>query len=334
MQVRAFRQLIVMIAVLAAAGCAQKVRVPVQLPAASVDAMHLRTVSVAQFDGDPYGIVADTVESFLTQIRVDHRPWFTVIQPRSGERVSPRVAGRMSSAPDFAVYSGQVTEWDMPSEYYTDTEEVCVLRDKRKCLQWETRTIPCLKRSAAFGAIVRVASVQTGQVVFSVYIDGAAKDSGCGDGIAYVDPEVELMGTAMARAFVKLDCQFAPCVVMRDLELMSETDGLSTKEAKARFKAAYDYAIEAQGAGFKVACSEWIKLATVQMEETVPLFFNVAACHEVNGEFDQAMDYLNRAKTMHVGINPEIEDAIANIHQAQIRSEVVKQQMRRAGPGS
>lgn len=325
--------------VLAVTGCAQRMLVPVQMPAASVDAMHLRTVAVAQIQGDPSGEVAGAVERFLTQLRVDQRPWFQVIQPTSGLRLLQSGALRASPASDFAVYAGRVNQWEAASERYTEERRHCAAFKPgggifRKCLRWETYHAACLKRQALFEAGIKVVSARTGQIVHSVDINGTAGGSGCEEKVGSVAPAAELMKQALDAGIAKLNCQFAPCVVMQRLELMSDTSGLSTPAAKKRFSSAFKYAVETKGKGLNTACSEWIKLAEVQMEETVPLLFNVANCHEVNGDFDQAMEYLNRAKIIHVGINPEIETTISRVQEAQKRQEILKRQKGGAASGS
>ena len=333
------RHIVAAATVLAASGCAQQLMVPVQMPAASVDAMHLKTVSVAQIEGDRYGAVADAVEQFLTQLRVDQRPWFRVIHPTSGRWSRQAEALRASTASDFAVYTGQVTQWETPSERYTKQGRRCVTRKSgggffKKCLRWEPYQVSCLKRAALFGANIKAISARTGQVVHSVDINASVGDSGCGDRIAAVAPATQMMKQAVNSAIAKLNCEFAPCVMKQKLQLMSDTSGLSTPEAKTRFSSAYDYTIKSKGQGLKAACSEWIKLAEVKREETVPLLFNVASCNEVNGEFDQAMTYLNRAKAMYLGINPEIETAIGRVQEARKRREILRQQKSGSAHGS
>ena len=308
------------------------------MPAASAKAMQMQNVSVARIQGDRSGAVSDALERFLTQVRVDQRPWFDVVQPMLGGRADQFAALRLASASSVeAVYSGRITQWETPSEHYTETRRRCAAYKSgggifKKCLRWTSYRVACLRRSAVFGADIEVISPMSGQIVHATTINATASDSGCGDSRASVESSAQLSQKAIETAIGKLDCEFAPCTVQRKLVLMNDTKGLIAEESKVRFSSAYDYVNKTKGQGLKTACSEWIQLAEVQMEDTIPLLFNVAACYEVNGDLDQAMDYLNRAKAKNVGINPEIETAINRIQETRGRDEVLKRQKEAARP--
>lgn len=313
----------VLAAVIMVQGCTKTIAVPVERPAVSDAAMRHRTVVVAAFEGDRFGSTAAGVEHFLSQVVVDRRPWFDVRRGRAGQRMRPEAAlSVLNSAGmmDGAVYTGRVTQDNAADTHYTTERTRCVRRESggglfKKCLQEETYTVPCVKRSAAYGAVVRAMSVRTGRVLHSVAIQGQAEESECGDGISRLESKQALLNQARAQALSGLSCEFAPCIETRKLELMGSTEGLSTEQARTRFDEARKYALDSKGAGIGAACSEWTSLVNAG-ERTLPLFYNVATCYEINGEYQEAMDYLNRAKALSVGLVPEVEDALRRVQQS------------------
>lgn len=295
--------------------------------------MHHRTVIVATFDGDRTGATAAAVEQFLSQVQVDRRPWFDVRRGGANRRMSPDVAlTAFNSAriDDGAVYTGQVTQEAASEDRYTEERSRCAEYESgggllKKCLRTETYTVPCLRRTAQYEAVIRVLSARLGRVVHSVGISGTADDSGCDARVGSVASREALVQEARTEALSALSCEFAPCIRMQKLEPMGSPEGLTTEQARVRFVEAYRYAIDSEGAGMGPACSEWLALAGGG-ERTIPLFYNIAICLEINGEYQEAMDYLNRAKSLSVGLHPELEDALRRLQDASIDNAILQGQ--------
>ncbi len=294
-------------------GCATKVRVNMLQPAAFHEASLTKSVAVVPFSGPDGENFAAEIEGVLGSINIDDRPYFSLVDRRSLDRViseqkfsqsglvDPGTAarlGRMVGAQ--GIYTGTVTAAEVKDHRYTEQRRECVKYEEakkdakwyegRKCLQYRAFTVRCLKRDANFAVTPRLIDVSTGRVLYSRNLGDAASSSGCDDGSPPKSRE-ELLEKTKNTVKAQFRKDVAPFYVTAEIGLMDMTDGIAAPEPKESLKRGIEYASRGR---LDAACEIW-GAARIQAPASPALLYNLGVCAESRGDAEAALSLYRQA---------------------------------------
>ncbi|HCU35346.1 MAG TPA: CsgG/HfaB family protein [Syntrophales bacterium] len=325
---------------LALSGCATKVRVNMLQPAAYHQASLTKAVAVVPFGGpDGTGFAAE-IEGVLASINIDDRPYFSLVDRQSLNRiiseqkfsqsglVDPNTAaklGRMVGAQ--GIYTGTVTASDVKEQRYREQRRECIEREAKKkdagffdvpkCLKYRNYNVNCLKRDVTFAVTPKLIDVSTGRVLYSRNLGGSTSSSGCSDG-AQPKGGDELLEQVKGTARAQFRKDVAPFYVTVEIALMDMTDGIATAEPKDALKRGVEYA----GRGrLDAACEIW-GAARIQAPTSPALLYNLGVCAESRGDADAALSLYRQADKLLGKPDDDITAALNRV------SAVIKNRMK------
>lgn len=278
---------------------------------------------------------ADTLRERLQDARVNEEPVF-LLQASSGGAVfdaQSAVSSGMAQGAD-AVYYGTVKGNVLPVESYTESRTEC--RDDEaplgikipkfgKCKNEREYTVLCARQTASFDVAVRIADVQTREVLYEKLLTRTKTDSKCeGDNLgdlgtilraADSDILAEETVSGMAVELVnsireEIANEVRDDVVPRTepgevlLKRYSRNEGEpspSSREAKDAEKALqrrFDASIKwAQRGRWERACGDWSSMLE-EKPDNVALLYNLGICAEARGDVERAVVLYTQASDM------------------------------------
>ena len=170
--------ILVLSALLGVTGCATKVRINMLKPASYHQASLTKTVAVLPFDGPGGSEFAAEMEGVLSEINIDDKQYFTLVDRSSlgktmnelklsqsgfiDQGTAARI-GRMVGAQ--GIYTGFVSVSGCETTRYREQRQACEEWEKKKdkdgrtydgdCIRWKTFSVKCIKRVANFAATDR-----------------------------------------------------------------------------------------------------------------------------------------------------------------------------------
>ena len=306
-----------LLVVVIASGCATKLKVNMLQPAQHHQASLTKTVAVLPFEGKRGREMASEIEAALSNINIDDKQYFTIVDRASIDKIMNELKFSNSSLTDpehaiqigqmvsaQGIYAGTVTALNCKDSYYQEQRQKCaqhaIKRDKKgntyegECIRWNKFNVNCTKRVANVAVTPKLVEVATGKIIYSKNLSGMASSSGCED----TNPpkgETELLQQAKEQIKQQLRKDIAPYYVTVEIKLMDSTDGIDSKTAKDNLSAG----IEAAGKNrLDMACELW-GTARIQAPSAPSLLYNLGVCAESRGDADAALALYKQADKFH-----------------------------------
>ncbi len=330
-------------------GCATKVRVNMLQPAAYHQASLTKSVAVVPFNGPDGANFAAEIEGVLGSINIDDRPYFSLVDRQSLDRViseqkfsqsglvDPNTAarlGRMVGAQ--GIYTGTVTASDVKERRYREQRRECVEREAKKknagffdvpkCLRYRNYTVNCLKRDVTFAVTPKLIDVSTGRVLYSRNLGNSTSSSGCSDGTQPKSGD-ELLEGVKATAKAQFRKDVAPFYTTVEIGLMDTTDGIPTAEPKDSLKRGLEYAARGR---LDAACELW-GAARIQAPASPALLYNLGVCAESRGDADAALSLYRQADKLLGKPDDDITAALNRVSAVIKNRKKLEQQLRPQG---
>ena len=295
------------ITLLMLSGCATKIRVNMLQPAQYHEASLTKAVAVLPFNGPGGPEFAAEIEGVLAGIGIDDKPYFTLVDRASVDKVISEMKfshsglvdqktavklGKMIGAQ--GIYTGVVTQNNHNDSSYYEKRSTCVHYEKRRdekgriyqgaCLQWRSYNVRCMKRVANFAVSPKLVDVATGRIVYSRNLSAVTSSNGCED-TRPVQSETVLLEQAKASVKNQFRRDIAPFYVTREIRLIDSTDGIESNEAKDLLKRGLEYADKGR---MDSACELWGQARNLA-PGSYALLYNLGVCAESRGDLDTAL---------------------------------------------
>lgn len=294
-------------------GCATKVRVNMLQPATFHEASLTKAVAVLPFSGRDGRDFAAELEGVLGSVNIDDKQYFTLVDRASLDKIIDEMKFSQSGLIDQktaarigkmvgaqGIYTGVVTVSKSSSSTYREERRECRERERKydkdgkpyegSCIRWRNYHVNCTKRTANFAATPKLIDVSTGRIVYSRNLAGTANSSGCEDRTLPAE-EQELMTKSKNQVKNQFRKDVAPYYVTTEITLMDSTDGIESKEAKAKLKAGIEYADKGR---IDSACELW-GAARILAPTSYAILYDLGVCAESRGDVEAALALYKQA---------------------------------------
>lgn len=309
---------LILVFVLVLAGCASKVRFTTIVPPEKLK-VPFRRIAVLDFRGDRYGQFRSILEGELSSVDVKGKKYFTVVDRESigkllKEMVVQKEYGSEGEAADIGrilkvdvVVTGSVLTKDVARNSFYKTVEKCV---DKKCKKRVDERIYCRRKKAVFMFTPKVIEVETARIVYSGNYRAVKEVEWCQGSGGDFPTNAELMAEAMqqaARDFVK---DISPHEIV-------------VEAAFKKYKGKYEICEKKVDAAIKFAISGDVTRALDLLYEALRLdtsspeiYYDMALCYEVMGDYKNAKYYYRAAKMLLVEPDMDIIEALKRVERA------------------
>ena len=312
-----------------------KITVVALIPAQASEAGRLREVAVLPFEGTGGKEMAGSVEAVLTGIRLDDTQYFKVgerarldslldeirrSQSRLNSQDQALQAGKLMGVK--GLYGGTVAAPLWSQSNSQEQRQVCAKRENKnnlkgwlglgKCESWQTVNASCVKKAVVFSFKPRLIEIETGLIVYSDELKGAAKMAHCSDSSAPAPSDEALIDEARGVALARFRNAVAPSYRNIDIELIDSGRVVQDKAARLR----YDSAIEfAKAKRLDRACELWREVESLE-PPTMPVLYSLGVCAEVAGNLTASEDLYRKADRLLQKPDSRVSAALERIAKA------------------
>jgi hypothetical protein len=244
--------------------------------------------------------MAASMESEMTQLRIDERPYYANIKlapPNNDLSDVQRQALGKAALTDAVItlYGGhsKVSQSTFNEERSKCNTESNKLFAKCPTGQMSTYKVNCTKWTATAGASMRVQRVSDARSILVTPLSESVEKKSCSDSEEGNPDQQSLAANALAKAITKAMTTIAPSYSKGPLDLM-DADKSINEDALKRFNAAVKFA---QARRMDEACTRFDEIYS-DMKESPALTFNVAFCKEIRGEMLLANQGYKRASEL------------------------------------
>jgi len=330
--------LILLALILIPCGCATKIKTTALTPAKSHEASTLKRIAVLPFSGRGNSNLNADIEALLVKIQVNGKPYFSVIERESLNRIMKEQRLHLSGAVDEAtavklgrllgaegMIFGTVTQNTTDDKHFSSRGSECASRDKDgKCTSRRTYSVSCTERDAFFSFVPKVVNVGTGQIVASETLTGHASDKACRDSGTLKGRE-ELLVEAKDQALSRFRLIMAPYNVSMEIVLIEGDDSNPPDEAEDRIERGIEWA---KAGRMDRACELWHEASDIHPKGyAIPYLLGV--CAETTGDLNEALTYYQKADRMTCEPVEEINQALGRIRGRMDKEKRLEQQLQR-----
>ncbi|HED33010.1 MAG TPA: hypothetical protein ENJ08_02175 [Gammaproteobacteria bacterium] len=325
------------------AACAgPKIKQRVVMPAKENSMKTVKKIAVIDFSGDHQREFSTKLESFLANIKVKNKPYFTVVDRNALDLIIKEQKmvsesglfdekdavklGRLSGVD--TVVNGFVKWPSMETQSFHEERSVCVrTNSKGKCKEWGTTQVRCNRQVSKFNVTVKAISVEKGVVTFSKNYVGVGKNEYCSDstGKGKKLPS-SLSQEAINSAMLTMRRDLAPYIVVMTIELMNSDDSelKDNKSANKLFESGLEFADSKR---MDRACQKF-GAATAQYDKSPALYHNLGVCAEIEGNLEKALKLHSHADNLLEKPDKNISNSLIRVNKKITDKNAVESQMR------
>ena len=308
------------------------------VPAKFHEATKLTTVAVLPFDGPGGREFSNEIEGALAAVNVDDKQYFTLIDRTKLEKIlkeqefsqtgivdetTASKVGKLLGAK--GIYTGAVTGRSCEDSRFTEKRSKCASQDRDgKCTRWTEYSVSCTKMDAIFSFTPKLIEVETGRIIYSNNISGAASGSGCQDSGRPIPSENDLIAMAKEKCKDSFKRDVAPNYVTFNIRLMESKEGITSKEAEGKMDQAMDFA---KNNRLDRACELWGE-SRVLSTNSPSLLYNLGICAEVRGDLESALDLYKKADRALNKPDERITAAMGRVSGAIKKQRVLQEQLK------
>lgn len=289
-------------------GCATpRIRADVLVPGRFTEPAQLRSVAVLPFDGPDGAAFGSLLESKLANVIINDKQYFELVDRKSLDKIMEEMKLSMTGMVDSGkavqvgkmigakgIYLGTVNVSTVSDNPYSEKRERCESYAEKKdnrgqtakeCLKTIETVVACTKRTVTFTATPKLVEVETSKIVYSRPLEGAAADSKCRDSGSPLRDVQEMKRAAQEQAAGQFRLDVAPYFTTVMISLMDSNEGIPSKDAGEKLKNGLKFA---KGNRLDRGCEIWSE-ARGAAPKSVSLAYNLGACAEAKGGFQQAL---------------------------------------------
>jgi len=320
-------------------GCATKIKTTMLAPAKSHEASTLKRIAVLTFSGRGARNLNADIEALLVKIRVNDKPYFSVVERSAMQKILREQAFHLSGAVDQktavkigrlvgaeGVILGTVVRNSTENSRYSERRSKCVSRDKdKKCKKWRQYTVSCTQRDAWFSFIPKVVNVATGEIVASETLTGHTSDKGCSGSGQPIRGKGEMLAEAKKQALSKFRLIMAPYRVSMKIVLLDDDDSDPPDAAEDRIERGIEWA---KAGRMDRACELWHEARDIH-PKGYAIHYLLGVCAEISGDLDKALQCYQKADRMTGEPVEEINQALGRIRVRIGKERRLEQQLQR-----
>lgn len=341
----------VLCAIFLASCSAPSIKQRVLMPANAKAMQNSKTVAIVSFSGDENNEFSSQMETFFTNLRVQHKPYFKVVDRNMMEsilqeqKISFRHGGlRTNDAANVGKLTGADTlitgfvRWpEFTNKRSKEKRSRCVKHEGktkvtplgvkfRKCLKQQEYYVKCTKQQGEFNFTLKVVSIKSGEIAFTKAYRAKTSNDYCKDNKSARKEESDLERIVIAKAIAQMRQDVAPYSVVLNIKLMKKDDSrMSSNEVAQSLLIS----------GFKFAKSGRIDRACQQFEGANKSFpsspaitHNLGVCAEVKNDFTTALALYKKADQLSQRPEKLINSALNRVNRREYQEAQVKKQLR------
>ena len=321
-----------------------RVRSTILVPSSYHDAAKLRHLAVLTIEGKGGKAFASEIEAALATVLVDGRPYFTLFDRTSLDRILDRqdLAADQLSDPDTAAEIGSLAGVmgmvggnavrRLNDTFYLEKHTFCLDREASpknatkndgKCLRSEQRSVPCSKRELTLTFTPKVIDVAAARIVYTRTLVATRTDAVCIDSGRPLASEAVLYGQAKEAVLGIFTTDIAPHYETFRFNLMDSDDGISHPQARKPFEAGLEFARKNR---LDRACELWQTAAPLSPDAPA-LQYNLGVCAEIGGELGKAQALYQQADRLLDEPNDDVSLALRRINAALANQRQLDEQL-------
>ncbi len=262
------------LAVAATPASAETLTVGAHLPATTDAGLEIETISVDTLSGSKGAQLAYELKDALQKARAQNEPWFEVIT--------------IGATPVDAIIQGSAGIQSSVIELEPKGERKCAEKDNdNKCVRYKTTYYDCSRTEVSFYPDIEIIA-QDGAILYAARDEMTRSKEACTDSNSQASiPE---MSDGLVSGFAwRVRSALAPRFYESQYRILERRKGLEKADRKA-----FKNAVKLTKSDEDAACDAF-KALEASNPQQVSVLFNVAMCHERNGEFALSLETLQRA---------------------------------------
>ena len=317
-------------------GCAIKVETAKLVPAGSTNVTTYKNVAVLDFTGNIGQDVARKIETVIVDAEVNKKKQFQLVDRTHFDTVLKEQKFQMTMANEDsivklgeligaeAMWTGHAVKKEEHQNSYEERRTCGSYDSAGNCTNYYNKKIPCTTKIVNVNVMPKLISVSTGEVVYSDSFLKTEKSKSCKeggyDGLSYS----QLYDKSINSILKEFRIAIAPYLEHVEISLMDSTKGIVDKKAKELLKSGLSYA---KNSRMERACELWKKGLALE-KESISLLYNVGICYELENNFEEALNYFNKADYVAGKPIDKISEAIDRANLGIERSNMLKRQIK------
>ncbi len=312
-------------------GCASQLTVTLLQPA-EID-INAKNIAVLAFKNDHKIGLTGEIESALTEVRFEGKPYFTVINRRSinnvireqklqysgllNENTSVEVGALLGAE---ALISGEITSNTKTDHSYQEKRWKC---KKKSCYAY---TVNCIRRRIHLGVNIRIVNVTLGSVLYSKSVNRSNDWRHCSDDNRILPSKEEgalLIAQRITKNFV---LKLKPHYINAKVTLLESEDIEYNEHQKSLLKYGLEYLRQKRFDKAEQLLTEL--LASTGFKSYVAAY-DLGVVKEVQGQLLKAQGYYDLADRLQVKPVKEINQAVTRVSDAIEKNTQAQRQVSR-----
>ncbi len=244
------------------------------------------------------------IEGLLTSIRVNNKPYFTVVEKQDTARIRKLHIDELTEDTFDKNAVAEYGKWvgsdgvyvitnvsdDVANTSFQEERKECTKTEGKKCISWKEFNVSCQQQTAHYSFSPKLVDVKKMNIVYGRTIKSTASDKVCSDSNTALDDPKTLINSARNIAFTEFKRDVAPFFTTE--KVMIKDDNLTHPDAERLVENGKAFAKKDR---WDRACDDWDKAAEHE-PESVSILYNQALCKERGGHLQEAVALYIRAE--------------------------------------
>lgn len=314
-------------------GCSQKVSIKVLEPSKIQRASIMKKISVSEFKNDSVSL-SDKIETKLANKKIDGKNYFTMISRKDFKKILDEQKIQNSGIIDIsdtvevgtlmgaeAIISGSVGNVSAnDTRYYT---ERIACADK-KCKNFTTYRVGCVKRIVGVSADIRMSDIAKGDIIYAQTLHKTSQFFHCMDDSSVL-PSKEMAAQSLADKIAdEFTDKLSPYYRYIEVSLLEKPDIDYNDKEEELLKFSLEYIRQKR---YDKAQSLLIELIDSTDQKSYVAFYDLGVVKEAQQDYESAQKYYNIADRLSVKPVEEISDAYIRIQSIIKKNRLAKDQL-------
>jgi len=325
------RSLLLLISLLLLAGCAQKTKIAMLQPA-EID-IKAKNIAVLPFKNDRKIGLSGKLESALSNVRFNGKPYFNVVDRRNidstikeqkrqsgglyNENSEVEIGSLMGAS---ALISGAILNIGKQDQRHREDRRKC---EKKSCHDY---TVSCTTRNISLSANIRITNVTLGTVPYSDSITRSFHTKHCSDDTVMLPSKeqgAQQIAQSIAQQFI---FKLKPNYVNIQVTLLDSADLDYTDHEESLLKNGLKYLTQKRLDKAEQLLSNL--LTSTQFKSYVAAY-NLGVVNEAKGDLAKAAEYYTLADRLQIEPIDEINQAVIRIQNSLVKNKQAQGQVNR-----
>jgi tetratricopeptide (TPR) repeat protein len=320
--------------VLLISGCSQKIGVKALEPAQVDRISQTKVIAVTDFTHDNVGL-SRKIEAKLSNFEIDHKKYFTIVSRNDINKViaeqklqnSGLVNDNIVKVGELigaqAIISGNVSPVSKQDSYFYEPRIRCA---NKKCTEFETYHVRCMKRLVGLSAQIRIVDVTKGDIIYADTLNRSTTFKHCADDARAIPSKIMVAQRLAEDIADTFTYKLTPHYRHFSVKLLEDPDLDYTKSQEELLDISLKYIQQGRYDKAEQFLKELID--STNMKSYVP-FYNLGVLKEAQGKYKEAKEYYEYADNLMVEPVQEINEAVIRINSLIIKKQKTLEQLQR-----